>query len=152
MNDIRAQGDMHGNRNSQTSAGGQETGRAVRKLPLVPVDEMPQGFSDSLAVFCPPYDRVVEHSTGLLRHPETSGVDFGVHLLGGVAHQGEFKVVNDDRSIHGEGCHNAPFHEVDQNGVEPHLYGMGAHADDHGPASAVRMGDGVCDGLEGVSR
>lgn len=63
-------------------------GGAVRELLLVPLNVAPERLAQAPPFLHAQGDGFVEQAAGFLRHSEPAGVDFGVHLLGGVAHEG----------------------------------------------------------------
>ena len=65
-----------------------------------------------------------------------------------MAHERQFEVVNDAGAVHGHRGHDALLHETDEDRREPDLDDMGADADDHRPALAMGLRDGVGDGTQ----
>jgi hypothetical protein len=58
-----------------------------------------------------------------------------------MADQGHFKVVNHTAPIGGQGCHESPFHQVNQYRGEPNLDNMTPESPDNGPTSLFGLAD-----------
>ena len=140
VDDVGADGDVHGDRHAEARAGGEDAERAVRQ----------PGVEDGLADRgAEPArrrgarDGLVEEAPGLLGHAEAAGGQRGGDILRGRAVIGELEVVDDAGAVHRHGREDAAAHEVDDQRAEADLDRMRAHAQHDRRAGAVARGDGA---------
>ncbi len=81
MDDVGSDRDVHGDRNSELRSGREDARTAVGKLTLASIDVVADGFPEPFPIMGSTDDRLVEHATGFLCHPEASLVDFRVDLF-----------------------------------------------------------------------
>jgi len=148
MDDVGPDGDMNGDGNSEPGAGGKDTRRAIGKLSLRAVDVCAHGLAQALSRVVTQRDRFIEDAAGFLSHAESAFVDFGVHLLGGMTHEGQFKIMDDARAVHRDRGYQTLLHPVDEDGGEPDLNHVSADPDDHRPALTMGLSDGARDCTE----
>src|SRR5713101_3738545 len=76
--------------------------------------------------------------TGFRRHAELPGAQSRFHILRSVAHQGDFKIVDERGSIHGDARNEAPPHQIDEQRAESNLNNVPPDAPENSPALLAR--------------
>src|ERR1700674_1034632 len=64
------------------------------------------------------FGKFVDVLAGFGGHAESPFADAGFDVFGSVAGQGDFKIVDHRRAVHGDSGDESAFHQIDQNGTE----------------------------------
>ena len=143
---------MDGDRQTQPGAGRENARGPVWKPTGLSIDVVADRLAEPFPGCGAPRDGLIEDATGLLRHAESTIVDFRVDFFGGMAHQRQLKVMDDPGPVHGHGRDDAFRHEVRQNRGKTHLDDVSADAGDHGAPRSMRACNGQDDGSERLDR
>ena len=65
-------------------------------------------------------------------HAELAFAKTGIHIFGSVSREGDFKIVNKRRAVHGDSGDESAFHQIDQNGSEADLDDVPADPPENG--------------------
>src|SRR5947207_15229409 len=68
----------------------------------------------------------VEIFSRFFGHAELAFAKTGFHIFGSVSRKGDFKIVNQRGTVHGNAGNKASFHQIDQDGPEADLDDMAA--------------------------
>ncbi len=101
VDDVGADPDMHGDRQSEPGRRREQAQFPVRGLAVV--QPSANGLTDAKALAHPLVDRGVQKPPGLVGHSEESRSECFVHLFRGAARQRQLEVVNDDSAVDCEG-------------------------------------------------
>src|SRR5439155_13532020 len=93
----------------------------------------------------------VHELAGLARHPEGATLEARADVLGGPAVPGELEVVHQAGAVHRHRREAATLDQVDDDGPEPDLDRVRAHAEDDRPTAAERPRDAL-DGAAEIAR
>ena len=141
MDDVRADGDVDRDRDSQPPGGGEKAQLLMGKIGFGdhPADARADAepFGRSLA------DRPVDERARLPRGSEAPVADGVGDLLGRPSGEGDFEIVDDPRPVQGQALDPAAFHEVDENGLKADLDDVGAAPEQDGLPLPVRLGASV---------
>ncbi len=138
-------------RGSSSSAADREQAQVLKREAggqQAPAHRLAQAHS----LFGPPGDGGVEKLRGLLRHAEPAAAQDLVHVLGGAAHHGDLGVVDDAGAVQGQAGEELPAHQVDDDWVQPHLDGVGPHAQDNLMAALPGLNPGRGHLPQGLAR
>src|SRR2546429_409723 len=107
---VRANGQMNRNRDAVHVRGHENAGIRMLNFDDAAREKLPSGFAvaDSNAVR--KFGEFVDVLAGFLGHAELAFADAGFDVFGGVASQGDFKIVDEGGTIHGDSGNEAAFH------------------------------------------
>ena len=77
-------------------------------------------------------------------HAELAGVDAGVYVLGSVSRDGDFEIVDERSTIHGDAGYKSAFHQIDEDRAEADFDDVAADA----PQNCFFVGAGALDSSE----
>ncbi len=82
---------------------------------------MSGGFTVADANALRKFGDFIEIFSCFFRHSESAFADSGFHILGSVAGERDFKIVDQRRAVHGDSGDEAAFHQIDQDGAKADL-------------------------------
>src|SRR5216684_1530327 len=106
------------------------------------VEELPGRFAISKPRTHGQLGDLIQVLAGFRRHAELPGAQSRFHILRSVAYQGDFKIVDERGSIHGDARNEAPPHQIDEQRAESDFDDVAADAPENGLALLTRPMDG----------
>src|SRR6266849_7905527 len=106
------------------------------------VEELPGRFAIAKPRTHGQLSDLIQVLTGFRRHAELPGAQSRFHILRSVAYQGDFKIVDERGSIHGDARNEAPPHQIDEQRAESDFDDVAADAPQNGLALLARSMDG----------
>jgi hypothetical protein len=131
VDDVAAEGDVHGDRDSQLERPGHHADVPVGQVCLH--DAPSQGLAEARAVARRLRRRLVQRKAGLRSHAEASVMQHRRHVLGGRPHGRHLPVVDGARSVQGDRRDRPLLEELHHHWPQPDLDHVRAHGQDHGP-------------------
>src|SRR6266849_7017579 len=107
------------------------------------VEELPGRFAIAKPRAHGQLGDLIQVLTGFRRHAELPGAQSRFHILRSVAYQGDFKIVDERGSIHGDARNEAPPHQIDEQRAESDFDDVAADAPQNSPVLLARSMDGA---------
>src|SRR5271157_5607203 len=142
VRNVRADGDMDSHGDALFVGGHHYAQLRVFWLHDPASEVLPGGFPVSHANPVSQLGDFVDAPSGFLRHAELALTDGRFHILGSVADHGDFKIMDEGSSIHGDAGNVALFHQVDEHRRESYLNDVTPDAPQNGSLSFARNMDG----------
>ena len=114
VDDIGADGDVHGDRDVELRGGG-EDGETRDSGNLARRAASPSARPGAEAARHAVGKRGVHAASGLIDHAEGAVIESALHVLARLALVAEFEVVNRARAVEGDGVEDAAAHRVDED-------------------------------------
>ncbi len=138
VDDVRADGDMDGDRDAALDARAQDAQLALREI----AHRLAEGLPGAEAAGGAVGERGVHEARGFIDHAERSVVESALDVLARLALIGGLEVVDGAGAVERDCGKDAAPHGIDDHGIEPALDRMGAHHEDDRAAIAHRVADG----------
>src|SRR6516165_4393353 len=120
VDNVRADGLVDGHR-SALRVGGSEQAVPLEPRATAPREVPADCFAHPQSFFVALRHGLVNETAGFLGHAELAATEHGGHVLRSRAHQGNLKIVNQRRAVHGYGSEKPAVNQVDENGAETTL-------------------------------
>jgi len=105
-------------------------------------EKLPGGFAVADSNAMRKFSEFVDVLAGFGGHAELAFTEACFDVFGGVAGQGDFEIVDERRSVHGDSGDEAAFHQIDQDGTEADFDDVAADAPEDGFALFARAVNG----------
>ena len=141
VNDVRTDGLVNSNRNS-LPVGAREQAEFAKLRAAVPHQKAADCFADAQSFFVALRNRLVDVLPSLLGHAKLTPTEHCGHVLRSRAHQGNLKIVNQRRTVHGYGGKKSSLHQVAEHQTQPALDDVASQSPDDGLALLARPPQG----------
>ena len=119
---------MHGNWNTLTIGIRQNAARGIPRLGVSAGEKFADGFAVTDAGTRRVSGNLIELLAGFTCHAKFAGADAGIDILRSVPGDGNLKIVDQGRAIHGDSGDKTSLHQIDQNGAQADFDDVAADA------------------------
>ena len=140
VRNIRADGEMNRHGNAVLVGRDEDAGIRVLDVKDAAVQKLPRGFAVADANTVRQLGDFVDVFSGFFRHAELAFAEAGFDVLGSVAGEGDFEIVNERGAVHRDSGDESALHQIDQNRAEADFDDVAADAPENGSALFARGG------------
>ena len=148
VGDVRANGEMHGDGDARAIGGGENALIEMLGASLFVVEQFTGGFAEANAGAARERGHFVDDLASFLGHAEFSFAEDGVDVLGGASNHGDFEIVYQGGTVHGDSADEAAAQKIDEHRAEADFDDVTAHAPENGARVRAGFHDGLGDGAQ----
>src|SRR5579864_8368655 len=145
VRNVRADGEMHGDRNSRAIRGGENALVEMLRVGIFLREELPGGFAEADPRAFRERGHFVERTAGFLGHAEFSFAENGFDVFGSAADHGDFEIVDERGAVHGDSADEAATEKINQQRAEADFDDVAADAPESRAGLRTRVEDGAGD-------